>query len=395
MTDSSDKDALSLDAHWRYPTDVIFGVGAIAHLAEHCTAQGMKRPLLVTDKGLARSAMAMDVMDAMAGDGLKPEIFSEIKPNPVMGNVEAGIAAFKAGKHDGVVAFGGGSALDVGKTIALGAKTRSKLELFDVKNPKFERDRKTTVAPIVAVPTTAGTGSEVGRAVALVDEKAEAKRILMHPKMLPPVVIADPALTTGLPPHLTAATGMDALAHNLEALCTDVEYHPLADGIAIEAIRLIKEWLPVAVRDGRNLTARSHVMAAATMGAVAFQKGLGGIHAMSHPVGAHLDVHHGLANAVFMPYVLAFNRPAIEERIVRLARYLDLQPSFAGFLNWLVKLREEIGIPHTADQIGLDEQHVFQLANEAAEDPCAPENPVPAGPAEFRQMYKMSLEGAL
>lgn len=386
-----------LQGLWRFPTDVHFGVGRIASLPEICKSLEVERPLLVTDPGLAALPMVADAYAACKAAGLGIGLFSEVKSNPVERNVVGGTAAFRAGRHDGIIAFGGGSALDTGKAIGLTARQDvTPLWAFDVADPGFKRDRFVDVPPIIAVPTTAGTGSEVGRAAVVTDEKTHTKRILINPRILPRAVIADPALTAGLPRRITAATGMDALAHNLEAYCCDVEYHPLADGIALEGIRLVKEWLPVAVADGANLTARSYMLAAASMGAVAFQKGLGAIHALSHPVGALLDTHHGLTNAVFMPYVVAFNRPAIEERMERLARYLRLtRPTFTAVINWIIGLRGEIGLPHTADELGVGPDNIEALAEMAAADPCAAENPVPVGVAELRKLYQCAVEGDL
>jgi len=391
------EDDTELRAIWRYPTDVYFGAGRIAELADICKSLGMTRPLLVTDPGLASLPMIEDAVARTMAAGLATIVFSDIKSNPVERNIRDGAAAFRAGDHDGIIAFGGGSGLDSGKAIALIARQdRIPLWDFDVMSANFERDRVVDLPPIVAVPTTAGTGSEVGRAALVTDEESHTKRILIHPALLPDAVVADPELTVGLPPQITAATGMDALAHNLEAFCSMAEYHPMADGIALEGMRLIKEWLPVAYRDGGNLTARAHMMAAASMGATAFQKGLGAIHALSHPVGALLDVHHGLANAVFMPYVLAFNRPAIEDKMMRLARYLDLPAtSFAGVLNWVVALRRTLDLPHTADALGVDADNIDALAALAAADPTAPDNPVPLDEAALRHIYENAIEGRL
>lgn len=292
-----------------------------------------------------------------------------------------------------MIAFGGGSALDAGKAVAFMAGQRRPIWDFDDVGDNWRRADEGGIAPVVAVPTTAGTGSETGRAAAIIDERTTTKKIIFHPRMMPRVVIADPALTLGLPPAITAATGMDALAHCFEAFCAP-GYHPLADGIAVEGMRLIGDWLPAAVKDGANLTARSHMMAAASMGSTAFQKGLGAIHALSHPVGAIYDTHHGLTNAVFMPYVMAFNRPAIGDKMTRLARYLGLRrPSFRAVLDWILALREDLGVPHSAKALGVGEDRLDQLAAMAAADPTATGNPVKAGPAEMKRMYLAALAG--
>ncbi|MBI2586659.1 MAG: iron-containing alcohol dehydrogenase, partial [Rhodospirillales bacterium] len=316
--------ASALVSNWNYPTRVRFGVGRIKELAQCCRSLGMKRPLLVTDPGLVKLPMVTDAVAANKDAKLPTSVFSAIKPNPVGQNVLDGLEAYRAGGHDGVIAFGGGSAMDAGKTIALMAGQKRSLWDFEDVGDNWQRADESGIAPIVAVPTTSGTGSEVGRASVVIDEASHTKKILFHPKMQPGLVICDPTLVVGLPPKITAATGMDALAHCLEAYSVNA-YHPMADGIAIEGMRLVHDWLPEAVANGGNLQARAHMMAAAAMGATAFQKGLGAIHSLSHPVGALYDTHHGLTNAVFMPYVLVFNRPAIEERMTRLARYLNLK----------------------------------------------------------------------
>ncbi len=393
MTD----DIKDLSGVWRYPTDVYFGVGQIGRLAKIGKALGMTRPLLITDPGLAALPMVKDAVAANGEAGLETAVFSDIRPNPVEQNIRDGAAAFRTGGHDGIIAFGGGSALDSGKAMALIAlQDDVPLWDFDVTSPNWQRDRAVTLPPIVAVPTTAGTGSEVGRAAVVSDETTHTKRILIHPALLPQAVISDPALTVGLPAHITAGTGMDALAHNLEAYCCAAEYHPLSDGIALEGMRLVKEWLPVAVKDGQNLVARAHMLAAASMGAIAFQKGLGAIHALSHPVGAVFDTHHGLTNAVVMPYVLQFNRPAIEEKMVRLARYLALpEASFDAVLNWVLALREEIGIPHTLADIGVPADRIAELAKMAAVDPTAPENPIPLDVPALETLFEKAVAGTI
>lgn len=355
----------------------------------------MKRPLLVTDPGLRKLPMIGSALAGLKRAGLGETVFSDIQPNPIGRNVEEGVARYKASKCDGVIAFGGGSALDVGKTIALMVGQTRPVWDFEDREDWYTRVNVSGMARTIAVPTTAGTGSEVGRASVILDEATHIKKIIFHPKMLPAVVISDPELTVGLPPRITAATGMDALAHNLEAYCAP-GFHPLADGIAVEAMRLIREWLPQAVSDGRNLVARAHMLAAASMGATAFQKGLGAIHSLSHPVGALYNTHHGETNGVVMPYVLLFNRPAIEEKLTRLARYLGLQnPGFASMLEWVLQLREQIGIPHTLAGLGVRESDLDTLAPMAVEDPSTGGNPRPAGLAEMRQMFVKSIRGDL
>ncbi len=382
-------------ANWSFPTAIRFGVGRIAELPEACRSAGMARPLLVTDPGLAALPMVAEAVAACRADGLDCAVFSTIKPNPTWPNVADGIAALKDGGHDGVIAFGGGSALDAGKSIAfMVGQTRPIWDFEDVGD-HWTRADPAGILPIVAVPTTAGTGSEVGRAGVVTDEENHVKKIIFHPKMLPAVVIADPALTVGLPAQLTAATGMDALAHALEAYCAP-GFHPMAEGIAVEAMRLVRDWLPVAVRDGGNLEARANMLAAAAMGAVAFQKGLGAIHSVSHPLGALYDKHHGLLNAVVMPYVLAFNKPAIEDKLERLSRWLDLPAEgFDGVMAWVLELREDIGIPHTLAELGIGDEDADRIGAMAAVDPTAGGNPVPVTAAELQGIFLDALSGRL
>ena len=393
MTAPTDVDPASLRGTWNYPTTMLFGAGRIKSLPRACKDLDMSRPLLVTDPGLAALPMVQDAIASNEAEGLPTGLFSKVKPNPVGRNVDDGVTAYKAGGHDGVIAFGGGSALDAAKAIALmSGQTRPIWDFEDIGDNWTAADAA-GIAPVVAVPTTAGTGSEVGRAAVIVDEDSHTKKIIFHPKMLPGAVISDPELTVGLPPHITAATGMDALAHCLEAYCAP-GYHPMAEGIAVEGMRLIKDWLPVAVADGGNLAARAHMLAAASMGATAFQKGLGAIHSLSHPVGALYDTHHGLTNAVFMPYVLAYNRQAIEHRMTRLAAWLDLpDPSFDAVMAWIMDLRKRLEIPHTLKALGVGDKRLDEISEMAAVDPTAPTNPIPVGAPELKSMLVAALEG--
>ena len=384
-----------LVGNWNYPTTIRFGAGRVGELADACRGLGMTRPLLITDPGLAELPMVRDAIAANDADGLPTGLFSDIQPNPVSANVETGVKAFRDGGHDGVIAFGGGSGLDAAKAVAFMSGQSRPIWDFEDIGDWWTRADADGIAPIVGVPTTAGTGSEVGRAAVVTDESTHTKKIIFHPKMLPGIVIADPALTTGLPPHITAATGIDALTHSLEALCA-TGYHPMAEGIALESLRLIKNWLPTACRDGGNIEARAHMLIASSMGATAFQKGLGAIHALSHPVSALYDTHHGLTNAVFTPYVMVYNRPAIEQRMTRLARLLDLpRPSFTAVLDWVLELREELGIPHKADGLGIETERLDELAAKAEVDPPNASNPVPATAADLRGIYEAALEGRL
>ena len=388
-------DPNSLKGNWGYPTQILFGVGRIAKLAEACRSLGMQRPLLVTDPGLAGLPMVEDAIAANGAAGLPTGLFSDVKPNPVGKNVEDGVAAFRAGGHDGVIAFGGGSGLDAAKAIAFMSGQSKPIWDFEDVGDNWKAADPDGIAPIVAVPTTAGTGSEVGRASVILNEETHTKKVIFHPKFLPGVVISDPELTVGLPPHITAATGMDALAHCLEAYCAP-GYHPMAEGIAVEGIRLVKDWLPTAVKDGTDLAARANMLVAASMGATAFQKGLGAIHALSHPVGALYDTHHGLTNAVVMPYVLVFNRPAIDDKMTRLAAWLGLpNPSFAAIMDWVMALRSELGIPHSLKDIGVGDDRLDELSEMAAVDPTAGGNPIPIGVPELKSMFVNAVGGQL
>ncbi|MCR9149583.1 MAG: iron-containing alcohol dehydrogenase [Rhodobacteraceae bacterium] len=373
-------------ANWSYPTAVKFGPGRIAELAEHCRAAGIARPLLVTDRALASlpiTATALDVLDAA---GLGRAMFSEVDPNPNEANMEAGIAAYRAGGHDGVVCFGGGSALDLGKMIALMVgQTIPVWDLEDVGD-WWTRADAAKIAPIVAVPTTAGTGSEVGRAGVLTNSATHRKKIIFHPKLLPAVTICDPELTVGMPKFITAGTGMDALAHCLEAYCSP-HYHPMSQGIALEGLRLVFENLPRAYADGTDIEARAHMMSAAAMGAVAFQKGLGAIHSLSHPVGAVYGTHHGTTNAVVMPMVLAFNRPAVEDRIARAAAYLGIPGGFDGFMDRIMELRAELSIPANLTAMGVEAARLDELTEMALEDPSCGGNPIPMTRENTRALF--------
>jgi alcohol dehydrogenase class IV len=385
---------VELIGNWNYPTAVRFGAGRIRELGAAAKAAGMARPLLVTDTSLARMPLVKRAIDVLAEDGLAATLFCDVQPNPVAANVEAGLTALRGGGHDGVVAFGGGSSLDAGKVIAfMAGQTRPMWDFEDVGDWWTRADPR-GILPVVAVPTTAGTGSEVGRAGVITDAVTQQKKVIFHPLMLPKTSICDPELTLGMPPSTTAGTGMDALAHCLEAYCGP-SYHPLADGIAVEGIRLVKENLTRAYRDGSNLQARGHMMSAALMGATAFQKALGAIHALSHPVGALYDTHHGLTNAVFMPYVLRFNQAAIEDRIARLAAYLGLAGSFEAFLAWVLALRSELGIPHTLAALGVDDRQFERMSEMAPLDPTAAGNPIPIDARACRRLYETAYVGSL
>lgn len=386
---------MKFSTNWNYPTQVMVGAGRIAELAEHCQALGMSAPLLVTDPGLAALPMVAQVMDDLKQAGLNAGIFSGIKANPTGENVADGVAYYREHHHDGVVAFGGGSALDAAKAIALMVGQKGSVFDFEDVGDNWQQVNVAAMAPVVAVPTTAGTGSEVGRASVITDAANHIKKIIFHPNMLPTKVILDPELTVGLPPMITAATGMDALSHNLEALCSPF-YHPMGEGIAVEGIRLVQEYLPRAHADGHDIEARTQMLVSSCMGATAFQKGLGGMHALAHPLGALYDAHHGMLNAILMPYVLNANRHEIEQRLDRLGRYMGLaEQGFDGFLDWVLQLREQLGIPHTLSAIDINDAQAETVGKMAVEDPSAGGNPISFSASEYQQIFQDAVTGDL
>jgi alcohol dehydrogenase class IV len=387
--------AIQTTGAWNFPTRVITGAGRIAELPDACLTYGIARPLLVTDRGLAESDLIAGISRRVRDAGIPISVFWDVKGNPTESNLRAGIAAFKAGGHDGVVAVGGGSALDVGKCVAfMVAQSRPVWDFEDVGD-WWTRANTDGVVPIIAVPTTAGTGSEVGRAGVITREDTHEKKIIFHPLMMPKIAIEDPELAVGLPPFLTMATGMDALAHCFEAYCVQA-FHPLADGVALEGIKIINTYLPRAVENGRDLEARAYMFAAASMGATAFQKGLGAIHSISHPVGARYDTHHGLTNGVVFPYVFACNRTAIGDKIPYIARALDLPGrDFDAILSWLLAFRNKLGVPHTLAELGVKEADAGRIAADAVKDPTAAANPRQLTEAQFEQLTLAAIRGDL
>ncbi|MEQ1944861.1 iron-containing alcohol dehydrogenase [Mesorhizobium sp. VNQ89] len=383
---------------WNYPTTVRFGPGRIKELPEVLAAAGIKKPLFVTDPGLAKLPSTASALKVLDDAKIPYGVFTDVKPNPVEANLTAGIAVFKKGKHDGVIAFGGGSALDLGKLIAFQAGQTRPIWDFEDIGDWWTRANSDAITPIIAVPTTAGTGSEVGRAGVLTNEATHTKKIIFHPKLLPVIVIADPELTVGMPPFITVGTGMDAFAHCLEAYCAP-GFHPMADGIALEGMRLVFENLPKAANDGKDIAARANMMAAAAAGATAFQKGLGAIHSLSHPIGAFYDTHHGMTNGVFMPYVLAFNRPAIEERLTRAAAYLGIKGGFDGFSKAVLKLRKDLKVPHTLPELikglKMDAKRKDEISAMAVEDPSTGSNPVKLTKKAARTLLDNAIAGKL
>ncbi len=377
---------MSLRANWSYPTAIRFGAGRIAELPDACRAAGLAQPLLVTDRGLAGMEIARRALDILDEAGLGRAMFAEVDPNPNEKNLAAGLAAYRSGGHDGVVAFGGGSGLDLGKMVAfMAGQTRPVWDYEDVGD-WWTRADPAGIAPIVAVPTTAGTGSEVGRASVITNSETHVKKIIFHPKVLPTVVISDPELTVGMPKHITAGTGMDAFAHCLEAFCSPA-FHPMSQGIALEGLRLVNAYLPRAYATPDDIEARGQMMAAAAMGAVAFQKGLGAVHALSHPVGAVFNTHHGTTNAVVIPAVLDFNRTAVEARLGQAAAYLGIGSSFADFRARAVDLNEMFAIPKGLAAMGVTQDRLDELTAMALEDPSVGGNPVPMTKENTRALF--------
>jgi len=381
--------------NWNYPTSVWVGENRIKDLSQACKNLKISSPLFVTDKDLINLDMTKNIILELKKKFNTLAIFSNFSGNPIGENVEEGVSEFKKNKCDGVIAFGGGSGLDVGKAIAFMSGQSRPIWDFEDIGDYWKRADEKNIAPIIAVPTTAGTGSETGRASAIINKKTGVKKIIFHPKFLPSIVILDPVLTVDLSPRLTAATGMDALAHNLEAFCAP-GFHPMADGIAIEGMKLIKRSLLKAVNNGKDLEARSDLLAAASMGSTAFQKGLGAIHSLSHPVNAQFNIHHGLSNAIFMPYVLTFNKKEISEKIILICDYLNLEKRFDSFLNWIIKLRKDLNIPHKlSDVIEADKINLDKLSQMALEDPSTTGNPKKLTKEDMKIMYEHSLSGKL
>ena len=382
--------------NWNYPTTMWVGENRINDIAQACNNLGITRPLLVTDKGLAQTEILKKTLSILDNNNLSVELYSNVIGNPTGTNVTEGVNYFNKNNCDGVIAFGGGSGLDVGKAIAFMSAQNLPLWDFEDVGDNWTKANSEKIAPIIAVPTTAGTGSETGRASVILNEETGVKNIIFHPKFLPSIVILDPILTLGLPAKITAATGMDALAHNLEAYCSP-GYHPMADGIALEGMRLINEWLLEAVNNGSNIEARQNMLTAASMGSTAFQKGLGAIHSLSHPVNALNNVHHGLSNAIFMPYVLTFNKDVIEQKIIKICYYLELKDrSFIGFVNWVLDLRKKLEIPHKLSEVISEKDFdLDRLSKMALVDPSTSGNPKKLTENDMKTMYQHSMNGEL
>jgi alcohol dehydrogenase class IV len=381
-----------LQGNWRIPTEILAGPGRISALPGRVRDLGKSRVLIVTDPGVAMLPFFAGIIGSLEKENIAVAVFKDVHPDPVADDVMAGLRAFAAHEAEMVIAIGGGSGLDCGKSIALATATARPLWDFEITLTAPELDRP--IPPIFAIPTTAGTGSEVGRATVITDTALGRKIILLHPQMLPRLVILDAELTFGLPASLTAWTGMDALAHNLEAFCVNA-WHPMADGIAVEGMRIIKNALLTATVEPKNVDARGKMLAAAAMGATAFQKGLGAIHSLSHPIGAKFHSHHGLTNAVLMPYVLAYNRPAVETGLAEVAQSLGIANGFDGFLNWVLELRRQLAIPHTLAGLKVTEESLDFLAQEAFLDPNTPDNPRAADAAGMRRILVAALNGSL
>jgi len=384
-----------MKVNWNYPTTVWAGEDRASDLTEACTISKIKNPLFVTDKDLISLPMTIKVINDLKKKFNVLKVFSDFSGNPIGKNISEGVEIYNKNSCDGVIAFGGGSALDVGKAIAFMCGQKRSIWDFEDIGDYWKRADESRISPIIAIPTTAGTGSETGRASAIINEETGIKKIIFHPKFMPTIVILDPKLTLDLPPRITAATGMDALAHNLEAFCAS-GFHPMADGIALEGMRLIKNSLSEAVSNGQNITARTEMLAAASMGSTAFQKGLGAIHSLSHPINAQFNVHHGLSNAIFMPYVLTFNKKEISKKIISTCDYLGLEKSFESFVNWIIDLRKEFNIPHKLSEV-VDEQKIDldKLSEMAFEDPSTGGNPKKLTIADMKIMYQHSISGDL
>ena len=382
--------------NWNYPTTIWVGENRINDIAIACKSLGITKPLLVTDKGLVDSDIVKNTLSILKIQNINTKLYSNVVGNPTGKNVNEGVESFKKNNCNGVIAFGGGSGLDVGKAVAFMSGQTLPIWDFEDKGDNWTKANSDKIAPIIAVPTTAGTGSETGRASVILNEETGVKNIIFHPKFLPSIVILDPVLTIGLPPKLTAATGMDALAHNLEAYCAP-NYHPMADGIALEGMKLINKWLLKAVNNGSNIEARMNMITAASMGSTAFQKGLGAIHSLSHPVNALNNVHHGLSNAIFMPYVLTFNKDVIEDKIIKICDYLEFKDrSFDGFINWILELRKKLNIPHKLSDV-IDEKDfdLDRLSKMALNDPSTGGNPKKLTEADMKLMYQHSMSGII
>jgi alcohol dehydrogenase class IV len=378
---------MSLTGNWSYPTAMKFGAGRIKELPQACSAAGIKNPLLVTDRGLAALPVTQSTLDILEAAGLGRAIFSEVDPNPNELNLDAGVAAYIAGGHDGVIAFGGGSGLDLGKMVAFMAGQRRPVWDYEDVDDWWTRADAAAIAPIVAVPTTAGTGSEVGRASVITNSRTHIKKIIFHPKVLPTVVICDPELTMSMPKVITAGTGLDAFAHCVEAFSSP-HYHPMSQGIALEGMRLVIDYLPRAYADGSDLEARAHMMSAAAMGATAFQKGLGAIHALSHPIGAVYNTHHGTTNAICMPAVLAFNAEKIKDRFDLAAPYLGISGGFSGFCDFVQELNDSLGIPRRLSELGVGDDRIVELSEMALNDPSCGGNPVVLTQDNLEALFK-------
>jgi alcohol dehydrogenase class IV len=384
-----------MKSNWNYPTTVWIGENRIKDLYQACVQLLIKKPLFVTDKDLANLGMVKKIIKDLSDNFKDIKIFSNFSGNPSGDNVSDGVKIFKENKCDGVIAFGGGSGLDVGKAIAFMSGQERSIWDFEDIGDYWKRANDEKIAPIIAVPTTAGTGSETGRASAIINKETGVKKIIFHPKILPSIAILDPYLTVDLSPRLTAATGMDALAHNLEAFCA-LGFHPMADGIALEGMRLVKNSLLVAVKDGKNINARLEMLTAASMGSTAFQKGLGAIHSLSHPVNAQFNLHHGLSNAIFMPYVLTYNKKEIFDKINSICDYLNLEKGFNSFINWIIELRKDLKIPHKLSEvIEINKINLDKLSQMALEDPSTAGNPKKLTKEDMKIMYEHSLSGKL
>ena len=378
---------------WHYPTSIRAGAGRAAELADACRVTGIKRPLLITDRFLGSTDMIRSAVEDCRQQLGHCGLFDRVKGNPTGTNVADGLEAYKAGDHDGVIAFGGGSALDAAKAVALMSGQTRPLWDFEDIGQNHLRANPLGIAPVIALPTTAGTGSEVGRASVITDEQARVKRTILHIRMMPRIAILDANLTLDLPTHLTAATGADALTHCMESWCS-LAWHPMAEAVSVKGMQMIKAYLPRVVADGQDLEARQQMLVASSLGAAAFQRGLGGVHAIAQSLGALYDQHHGLLNAILLPYVLEANRSALLPQMDDLAVYLRLPtPGFSGVMDWVLSLREQIGIPHTLADIGIHDQDAELVGQMAFADGCSHTNPIRHSAEAYAGVFRRAVRG--
>ena len=371
---------------WSFPVPIAYGPGRLKEIAGFCRDAGMSRPLVVTDRGSAALPFLADLMRLLSEGGLHAALYSEISPNPRDDEIAGGRAMFRDGGHDGIIAIGGGSGMDGGKAIALTATNDIDLWAFEFEQTPPDMSAHAPFPPLITIPTTAGTGAETESTAMITDTAKGMKWCIWHAELKPALALLDPEITLGLPPHLTAWTGADALVHAIEAYCVP-GFHPLCDGVALEGLRLVARWLPVAVAEPGNLQARGAMLAGSCLAGVAFLKGLGMVHAVSHMVGAEYDTQHGLTNAVLLPSVLRFNAGHIEDKVTPMAQAMGLtETGFDAVHAHICALLDDIGIPKTLADIGVSEDCAARIAAKALQDSAAGTNPRPASAAEVEAL---------